>query len=51
MLSFGRRPLVLTMHEAQRDCKQVLSVPTVLHEFDKNRYSIGIATYRIEGVE
>jgi len=39
------------VHEAQRDCKQVLSVPTVSHAFDKNRTSIGIATYRIEGVE
>jgi len=26
-------------------------VPTVFYELDKHRYSIGIATYRIEGVE
>jgi hypothetical protein len=51
VLSFGRRPLVLTVHEAQRDCKQILSVPTVSHAFDKNRNSIGIASYGVEGVE
>ena len=33
------------------DRTEVLSVPTVSHAFDKNRTSIGIGTYRIEGVE
>ena len=50
MLSFGRRPLVLTVR-GQREYKRVRSVPTILDELDTHRYSIGIATYRIEGVE
>ena len=51
MLCFGRRPLVLTSARGQRDSQRVLSVPTVFYEFDKHRYSIGIASYGIEGVE
>ena len=48
VLSFGRRPLVLKVHEAQRD-HIILPVPTVPHEFDKNRNSIRHVP--LEGVE
>jgi len=52
VLCLGRRPLVLTSARGQRGSQRVLSVPTVFfYEFDKHRYSIGIASYGIEGVE